>query len=762
MPRTAGCIARIERGPPRRPTDGRAPRRSPRAMTGCPAPGCPAATPRPPRGGAMTRPARKLRARAPALLRAMLCALAAALWLLAPAASRPALAEDKPPLTREAIAALLPIGYSLGEETAEDGVHRLISHTGVGAGYVFETRPIAPLAGFAGAPINMLVMVDDDARFIDVRLIDHFEPMFVAGLGDARFQAFLDQYAGQSIAEPFVVGNPHGDAEGRGASALTWLDSVATATASVRIANETVLAAVKTVARDKLQGLAATPPARPDPDVEEALRWEDLVRQGIAQRFTVTNAEVEAAFAGTIWAGEDPEGAAAPDAPYLDLWIVDLGPPSVARAALSAETLAELEDFYAIHPHDEPILLIETARHGLVTEGFIRNTVPSLISARQGGFPFALRDADLLLELAPGVPSDGAAMVLRTDRRSGFNPIAPWEITLQARRQAGFIQPKIGTVPLSTTHAAPARFFETPTPPRILPPWLSAIEQRWADLALLAAGLILLAAVLLARMERLAALRHYTPVRLGVLAATIGFIGWYGQGQLSIVTPLGALRAGAAGQGLGFLLYDPFSILVWIAAILGFIAWGRGLFCGWLCPFGALQEFMHHLGRLLRLPRLEPSAAWDGRLKWVKYGVLAALAAVTLLAPDAMDTAAEVEPFKTAISTHFQRDWRYVAYCLFWLLLSAMLFKGFCRYVCPLGALMAIGGLLRGRDWIARRAECGSPCQLCRVKCNYGAITGAGAVRYDECFGCLDCVKIHGDDAQCVPLILRKKKERSA
>jgi polyferredoxin len=52
-----------------------------------------------------------------------------------------------------------------------------------------------------------------------------------------------------------------------------------------------------------------------------------------------------------------------------------------------------------------------------------------------------------------------------------------------------------------------------------------------------------------------------------------------------------------------------------VAAFLGVLVWGRGLFCGWLCPFGALQEFAHRLERWLRLPMIEPSAAWDARLK---------------------------------------------------------------------------------------------------------------------------------------------------
>jgi len=71
---------------------------------------------------------------------------------------------------------------------------------------------------------------------------------------------------------------------------------------------------------------------------------------------------------------------------------------------------------------------------------------------------------------------------------------------------------------------------------------------------------------------------------------------------------------------------------------------------------------------------------------------------------------------------------------------------------------MAIGGLIRGRNWIARRKECGSPCQLCRVKCQYGAIEKSGKIAYSECFQCLDCVAIHDDEKRCVPLVLAARR----
>lgn len=664
------------------------------------------------------------------------------------------------PLERAALEPFIVPPYALGQPVNDKGVWSLRNSGGADAGYVFETAPLAPLPGFSGAPINMLVMLDREGRFIEVRLVSHNEPIFVSGLGEAPLRAFLEQYRGHSINDPLVVGTPYGD--GGAGSDLVYLDGVTKATASVRIAHESILAAALQVAREKMRGVSSGPPAYPDPDHAENLSWDDLVAQGIAGHLTVTNREVDAAFAGTIWARDDPEAEADPDGSFLDLWLVDIGAPSVARAVLTEDSLGDLNRFLAVSPSDEPLLVIDTGRHGLVSKDFVRNTAPDRLSAQQDGLPVALRDADLLFETRPEVPQ-GTAMILRTDRRLGFDPTRDWVLTVQAVRAHGMFQPELGSAHFSLPYKTNARFYTRPGAVETLAPWREAILNRQGDLGILAVFLTGLLGLLAFGTRRLAGWRHFTAARLTVLAVVTGFIGWWGQGQLSIVTPLAALRAGIDRASFAFLLYDPFSLLIWAVAGLGFFLWGRGLFCGWLCPFGALQEFAHHLGRLLRLPRIEPSALWDRRLKAVKYVLLAGLVATVVIAPEHVDKAAEIEPFKTAITVFFVRDWYYVVYAAFWLLLGMVTFKGFCRYVCPLGAVMAIGGLVRGRDWIPRRAECGTPCQLCRVRCNYGSIRKSGAIDYSECFQCLDCVTIHDDPKRCVPLVLAVRRgERMA
>ncbi|MGG7567302.1 4Fe-4S binding protein [Rhodovulum sp. DZ06] len=663
-------------------------------------------------------------------------------------------------LTPEELAARIEPPYQLGEQVSDKGVWTLVNLDGADAGHVFQTAPLAPLPGFSGAPIDMLVEIDAEGRFIEVELIAHNEPIFVSGLGSAPLHEFLRQYRGLSISDQITVGVPYGAAGGGGDGIA--LDGVTKATASVRIAHESILAAAFKVVRDGPAGGGAAPP-RPDPAMMPELSWDDLFARGLAHRRLVTNAEADAAFAGTLWEDDDPEAKADPGGAYLDLVVVDLGPPAAARAALSPDAFAELQEFLSIKPFNAPILVMDYGRHGLVAEDFVRNTAPALLSARQDGLPIALRDADLLGGLNDAVPEPGAFMILRADTRLGFDATRAWEITVRALREHGSFMPQVGHADFSAEiRSAPEFYIAPPPPPEPMPIWVEAALARGADLAVAAGMLVLLGAALALRQSRMAGLKRFTALRLGVLGFVIVFVGWWGQGQLSIVTPLAVMRTGVEGGSFAFLLYDPFSLVIWGGAIIGLVMWGRGFFCGWLCPYGAMQEYAHHAGRLAGVKQRKVSAAWDRRLKKVKYGVLAALAVATLVSPAATDAMVEVEPFKTAVTTWFIRDIPYVVYAGFWLVLGMTLFKGFCRYVCPLGALLALGDALRIRAWIPRREACGSPCRLCEARCRYQAIERSGKIQYDECFQCLDCVTIHDDRAQCVPLILAARKAQAA
>jgi NosR/NirI family nitrous oxide reductase transcriptional regulator len=91
-------------------------------------------------------------------------------------------------------------------------------------------------------------------------------------------------------------------------------------------------------------------------------------------------------------------------------------------------------------------------------------------------------------------------------------------------------------------------------------------------------------------------------------------------------------------------------------------------------------------------------------------------------------------------------------------LLAAGLFveRFFCRYLCPLGAALAIPGRLRLFEWLKRRKQCGFECQLCAKRCTVQAIHPLGHINPNECIYCMQCQVIYWDDATCPPLILKR------
>jgi NosR/NirI family transcriptional regulator, nitrous oxide reductase regulator len=147
------------------------------------------------------------------------------------------------------------------------------------------------------------------------------------------------------------------------------------------------------------------------------------------------------------------------------------------------------------------------------------------------------------------------------------------------------------------------------------------------------------------------------------------------------------------------------------------IYWGRGVFCGWLCPFGALQELANGAARRVGVPQVTVPFWLHERLRALKFVIFLALFAVALGSMAQAQRLAEVERFKTAIVLRFLRDWPFVAWAL--LLLAAGLFieRFFCRYLCLLGAALALPARLRQFEWLKRHRQCGRECRICEVQC---------------------------------------------
>jgi NosR/NirI family transcriptional regulator, nitrous oxide reductase regulator len=316
----------------------------------------------------------------------------------------------------------------------------------------------------------------------------------------------------------------------------------------------------------------------------------------------------------------------------------------------------------------------------------------------------------------------------------------------------------------------PSRFVLPPAEPSaqepLDAPWRESWRAQAGNIVVLGFGLLVLTVLLIAldRLTRHA--RLYQALRIGFLLFTLVWIGWIAGAQLSIINVFAWLLGLINGNGLAVLLADPLLCVLLAFVLVSFVIWGRGVFCGWLCPFGALQELLAKLARVVSLPQWSPSFRVHRMLWPLKYVSLAVVAVAALYGLQTMAVAAEIEPFKTVISLRMDRAWPFVVYAL--VLLAAGLFveRAFCRFLCPLGAVMAIGGRLRRftplkRRFtpLKRRSECGSPCQLCARRCPIQAIEPSGAINMDECFYCLDCQVIHNDANVCPPLVYAARRK---
>lgn len=656
-------------------------------------------------------------------------------------------------MTRATMVEAFPPPLIVGEKDAQLPVWPIFKQDATATplvGYVFESIDLAPIPGFSGTPLNLLVGLDAKGNFFDVRVLSHHEPVFLDGLGEAPLHRFADQYKGLSLQQNIKIGSNSNRGDQRG-SANVYIDGVAKATASVRIVNQSLLSAALRVARAKLGFAAGRDPellARVRRDTWAPMDWKALLQAGLVQRVQLRHADVEQAFAGS-----GVEQAGAGDG-ITELYIAYLNSPAVGRNLLSDAGWQHLTG--RIDDGDHALLVIAAGRHSFIGENFVRGAVPDRLTLRQGELPIELRDLDLDDPLR--LPTDlqrADAKVFRVIGPAGLDPSQPLDFALRITRNKGMVYPeRIG-------RDFPVRY-TLPGDQVILPAsdgktWHGIWRSRAWELVVLAASLALLTLVLARPSWLVADEKRLARFRSAYLLFTLLFIGWFAQGQLSIVNITALVQAVLAGRSLAFFLYDPMTVALWAYVAVTLVVWGRGTFCGWLCPFGALQELVSRLAQALGVRRHKLHRSLDVRLKWLKYGVLAVIVALAAIAPTWADRAVEIEPFKTAITLNFVRSWPFVVWALALVLASAFVYKGFCRYLCPLGAGLALLGRVRLLKWIPRRAECGTPCQTCRHRCEYQAIQPSGAIVYEECFQCLDCVAIHDSVQRCAPLIAGRR-----
>lgn len=630
-------------------------------------------------------------------------------------------------------------------------------------GYAFESVDFEPVRGYGGKPINILVCIDTQGGFIEVRLLDHREPLFRSEVGFAKLAGFAAQYTGLSIHHDIQIY----DFKAKTARDAKYaaLHGVQAGTVSVRAMDRAILQSATSVAFAHLEAaktgtivgegnaIALSKGSLYDAPVKP-LNWSQMRMRGMVETMSLTRAQIEKAFAGTKAAGADKQAQTKPDEVAIGFTIALISVPSIGRNLLDDEGWrlvgANRRDGQALMISESgPLskMLYESIR--------IADEIPYVVE--QDGKPIKLRSMAYDKGLnVPGYPTATRAHFLIVDSATPLNPARPFDLTFKIGRRFGTFPNQLTYVEFPMPYAFHG--WRASVSALLDAEWVDIWSKRAVDIGVLVTGLLVLSIALIRQRSTSANASRLSVFRVTYLLFTLIVIGWMFQGQLSIVNITASLDAIATGNDLSFLLTDPMTVILWIFVAVTLVVWGRGTFCGWLCPFGAFQELVSLVIQKLGIKPRRLRSSLDAKLKWIKYVVLAAVVGSLWILPNATELAVEVEPFKTAISLYFVRDWPFVVWAVSLLLLSVFVYRGYCRYICPLGAALAALNPLRRWGWIARREECGTPCQTCRHRCEYQAITPVGKVDYSECFQCLDCVVIYQDDSHCLPLLQERKR----
>lgn len=631
-------------------------------------------------------------------------------------------------------------------------------------GYAYESRDISDLTGYSGRPISLLIGIDTDGRFTGVHVVDHHEPVFLHGLGEAPLFGFVDQYAGRSLTEHIVVNSKKAGADAGGANGVVYFDGVTSATISVIIINDTILSSALKVARNKLEAFAQAPAARPKADLYKPLNWQQLLDQGYVGHWNLSIDAAEVAIGNGL--GNYP-GVPEPEADeaFTDLYYAYASAPMVGRNLLGDRNFERLTD--NLKPGEQMLAVMSKGLFTHVPEDFRPGTVPGRLLLEQSDLVVELRDMNRLDSdtrlVAEGMPEFEQVHLFKMGGSGGFNLGADAKLVLSLALPKNHLV--VDRVAFRTPLQLPQALFEqvamaSPVEQGRAPAWVGLWQDRWLQVAVLVISLTVLT-IFFARQRyfsRYPKLLHR--FRWGFLFFTLFFIGFYAQGQLSVVNIFTLLLSLWDGFQIGTFLLDPVIFILWTYTFITLFIWGRGLFCGWLCPFGALQEMASWLAKKLNIKQQRVPERWHRRLIGTKYVILLGLVATSFYSLTLAEQLAEVEPFKTGITLFFWRYWPFVLYAVGLLVAGMFIHKFFCRYLCPLGAGLAVLGRLRLFSWLERVDLCGSPCQLCTRRCEIGAIRTDGRIDYDECIQCLECVVILRDDMQCVDKLVEKKQKK--
>jgi NosR/NirI family transcriptional regulator, nitrous oxide reductase regulator len=706
--------------------------------------------------------------------------------LIAVACVSPAFAEKgklRERLTPEVMKVVYPPGAErLGPEEGSPPAIAVYQGDKVVA-YVFSTLDIIAAPGYTTTPFDVIAGVDLTGRITGAKVVFHNEPYIVH---DTSRQRLLDTFLARETGRPL-----------RGGTNILSPDFVSGATISTRAMRSAVTITAGLVLRPRMARPAAGASAAPALDVDAFSRksWEALVAAGAVASRQLTSGDVAAALEADGAAGAKLDVPLGRDTSLYISFSTALFTPAAIGGNLVG--MVNFEDYKRHMPADaQAIFIASKGPYNFLGKKFF---VPSegnrfdrfRVIQDDKTFTFVQRDYQLLNPFAEGIKGQEDAGLFVLPANAGFDPLKPWrlEILVNGEGAAGPVTvafPLDYKVPdleaLTSRDDSAERRAQAPAAsgqPVVAgdadkdsdlaialdaeagaPAWVDAWKDAKVNVAILAVLLTVLTLIFIfqARLSR-SRLAHRL-VRNGFLLVVLVWLGWTAGVQLSTVNVINYAMAPFNHFDIGFYLAEPLMVIIAAYTLISVVLIGRGVFCGWLCPFGALQELLAQVSRALRVPQWNPPAALERRLWLGKYIAAAVVLTLVISQVDPSGASLEIEPFKTAITSKFTRAWPYLLYAVALLGIGLFSERAYCRFLCPLGGILALLDRLHLINLLKRRPECGNPCHLCERSCPVRAIEKTGKIITAECFQCLDCQVEYYDDKRCPPLVQAAKQRR--
>ncbi|MDV2990135.1 MAG: 4Fe-4S binding protein [Dehalogenimonas sp.] len=157
------------------------------------------------------------------------------------------------------------------------------------------------------------------------------------------------------------------------------------------------------------------------------------------------------------------------------------------------------------------------------------------------------------------------------------------------------------------------------------------------------------------------------------------------------------------------------------------------IFCGWICPMGAVQQFLYRRDLSYKLPE-----GLGAKLRHLRFVVLAGIIVAALYT--GTTAFAEIDPFKSLFNAQIAP----VPTTLLVVLIAAsiFIFTPWCRFLCPMGAVLSVIGRFARRE-LSFKAECKNCGACARTFCDYKAIspgTALPVIAQNECARCGECI----------------------